>query len=207
MQDPLVALQESAERALATARELALFRAFARSHGVAEVSPPKEKTREVTGEDTSAITKRRADVSELVWLHHERDAVCVERGLTPDQVAGVLAAATRASNGSTSANHANPGTPHKRVRTRGVTADPATWPERPLEASGTRTRPPKRRQYAADPDDLDHQIVLVVREACDAGKGDWSALSRQIACVRRLWPHTIAGMVARARQLGQLPAK
>jgi hypothetical protein len=204
MDDRLRQLQEEVEERLVAARELALLRAFARSQGVVEVRVPSEKTRDVTDKDSQLIAKRRGAVSELIWLHHERDAVCVETGLTSEQVAGVLGGLTRANGNGHAVRNGGSGTPRERQVTRGITKDPSTWPERAVERGGKRQQAPIQ-SAAAVPDDVDHQIVVAVRRACDQGQGDWQALRRQIACVRRLWPHSIAGIVARARQLGQLP--
>ncbi len=177
------------------ARERALLRAFARSMGVETVVVPAVRTREVTDADRETIRARRRAVNDLAWEHYGRDALCVELGLTPRQVTGVLAAM-----------RPKPGVARNRVAAIGITADPSTWPARPVEDGGSADAPPASRAAAAEPDDTDFQVVVAVWTACNAGTGDWNALRRQIARARRLWPHSIAGIVSRARQLGQLPS-
>lgn len=62
---------------------------------------PAVKRPKVTAADHLRIEEARKEVTEQIWLLHARDAVCVELQLTPDQVAGILAAQTKRRNGDT----------------------------------------------------------------------------------------------------------
>ncbi|NBS41325.1 hypothetical protein EBS80_01545 [bacterium] len=182
MQDRLKTLQCRIREDLGVARELALHRAFARNLGVDVIVVPSEKRREVADADRETIRFRRADVDEMAWLHHERDAVCVELGLTPTQVAHVLTMQNRADrSASARRSHASRnGWPPERRRT-------AT----PSDPSG-RLQPVENADRAA---------ILAVRRTiplCD--RSAWRTFAEQYGAHRLLTAQQIAGVIAAAKR-------
>lgn len=177
---------------LEATREHALLRAFARSMGIEEVLVPVEVRREVTEADRAVIRDRRAAASREIWLHHERDAVCVELGLTRTQVAHVLTMQNRPDpSASARKSHAS-------------------------RASSRRSWPPVRLRMATESDptgrlqpveDADRKIVLKARRAIPfEDKAAWRSFAEQYGAHRLLTSQQIAGIVAVARRTGQLAA-
>lgn len=195
----LLSLQQDAERALGLARELALLRAFAASHGVGvdQIPVPTDKTRDVTGDDKPVVWAARDAVTELVWLHHARDAVCVRTGLTPDQVAGVLSERTRVANGNG----------RKAETPRVVGWEPLFWPAAIAARDGADGAvPPPMGKVERQPDEADREFVLAARRAT-AGTDDeeaWDTFRRAYGARRRLTTQQIAAIVAVARRTGAL---
>lgn len=191
-EDRVRTLQRRVREDMETARELALLRAFARSRGVDEIVVPVEARRGVAEADRAVIRGRRAAVERDIWLHHERDAVCVELGLTRMQVAHVLtmqnrpdpAASARKSRASRSASRRA----WPPVRLRMATADDPTGRLQPVE-------------------DADRKVVLAARKAIPLDdKAAWRAFAEQYGAHRLLTSQQIAGIVAVARRTGQLAA-
>ncbi|OGL95627.1 hypothetical protein A2348_01920 [Candidatus Uhrbacteria bacterium RIFOXYB12_FULL_58_10] len=202
MTDVLSQLQQDAERTLALVRELALLRAYAASHGYSTVdviSVPALKTREASDEDKAIVGARRDAVSELFWLHHARDAACVETGLTPWQVAAILSLRTRAIN----RNGISPSAAEAPA--------PAGWETRfwpasiPAPSGIDGAVPPSRGGVERQPDENDRNVVCAARRAValDDVEG-WNKFRTAYGAHRRLTTQQIAGIVAVARRTGKL---
>lgn len=192
MSDRVKQLQRRVREDLENARELALLRAFARSHGVDEVVVPVEVRREVAEADRAVIRDRRAGADRTAWLHHERDAVCVELGLTRTQVAHVL----------TMQNRADPAASARKSRAS-RSASRRAWPPVRLRVA-TASDPTGRLQPV---EDADRKVVLAARKAIPlADKAAWRAFVEQYGVHRLLTSQQIAGIVAVARRTGQLAA-
>lgn len=175
-----------------TVRELALLRAFARSHGVDEVVVPVEVRREVAEADRAVIRDRRAGVDGATWLHHERDAVCVELGLTRTQVAHVLTMQNRPDPSASA---------RKSQASRSVSR--RSWPPVRLRTA-TAADPTGRLQPI---EDADKKVVLAARKAIPMADRDaWRTFAEQYGAHRLLTSQQIAGIVAVARRTGQLAA-
>lgn len=87
---------------------------------------------------------------------------------------------------------------------REITLDPASWPEREVEYGMLRDRVPENPVF--DVKEIDEQIILLVRRACDRPDSgvDWDVMREKIMQIRRLYTMQIAGVVAKARQQGRL---
>lgn len=189
--DQLADLQKSIEYDLAAARELALLRAFMASKGVTEVVVPSAKTREVTEADRALVPARRDAVSELIWLHHERDAVCVETGLIPAQVANILGSRTRTAAAPEPPAEVASTIPPARLSLGGADAD----------------RPPPSACKEYDVDDIDRKQVIAARKRIPENEaGAWNGWVHGYATRRRLTTQQVAGIVAVAKRKGLLAA-
>ncbi len=189
--DQLRDLQKNIEDDLAAAREIALLRAFVASKGVTEIAVPSIKAREVTEADRALVPARRNAVSELIWLHHERDAVCVETGLIPAQVANILGSRTRSTVAPESPAEVVPTVPPARLPLGSADAD--------------RPSPPASKEY--DVDDIDREQVIAARKRIPLNEaGAWSGWVLGYATRRRLTTQQVAGIVAVAKRRGLLAA-
>lgn len=189
--DRLKDLQRNIEDDLADARELALLRAFVASKGVTEIVVPSTKTREVTEADRALVPARRDAVSELIWLHHERDAVCVETGLIPSQVANILGSRTRTAAAAEPPAEVASTIPPARMPLHGADAD----------------RPPPLASKEYDVDDIDREQVIAARKRIPLNEaGAWSGWVLGYAIRRRLTTQQVAGIVAVAKRKGLLAA-
>lgn len=222
MKDRLEAAEQAAEGALATALELALYRAFARKHGVKGLPQvPAKKTREVTDADKAAIVAARARrSSDANWLLLGRDPVCVELDLTGDQVAGVLAEVTRKANEAavpqdrpeTARRVATPVVVAAQPRTSGRSgaiavarallnkpADatvPANWPPRLHFLNGGKaTEPPAKGHAERKADDADKRVIIAARVQVSKD-ADWDTFRQAYGAHRRLTTQQIAKVVA-----------
>ncbi len=181
-----------AEHTLDQASELELWRAYGKCHGVSPAVPDKKK-REVTAADKDRINAERGEVTEFVWLHVKRDALCVELDLTPDQIAGVLSEATKVRNGTPSRTPQAPGGPKgwPVQRVAKASADPALPP------------PPCAKEYEAE--QVDKDLVIAERKHIpETANKAWSEFVERYGAHRRLTTQQIAGIVAVARRTGLL---
>lgn len=187
MQDALKALEDTAERTLATARELALLRGLARKVGFdAANGVPREIMRDVTEDDKPKIVAANRAVSNFVWMQHARDAVCVELDLTPGQVAGVLAHATRKENEAAAAPVVSP-----TDRT-----NPANWPPRIHVLNGGKaTEPPAKGKAERQADAIDKDAIIAARIQIREGDA-WDTFRQAYGAHRRLTTQQIAKVVA-----------
>lgn len=167
--------------------------------------PPEETKVEPTEAVRAAVVADRAEVDEVDWLRPggRRDQVCVRFGLSRKSVARILGGKTQHFNETHAFGHGLPANPSASQDPGSVTADPATWPVVELEEGGKANKPPEG--FVREVDGLDRAIILAVRRACNAGQGDWDDLRFKIGAIRRLGTQQIAGIVARARQVGELP--
>ena len=202
MNDRLEVAEQAVEGALATARELALYRAFARKHGVYGLPEvPTRKTRDVTEADKTVIIAARAKRgSDFLWLLLGRDPVCVELDLTGEQVAGVLAEATRKKNDAAAA-------PRPSARATAIAdaravlqpvdrASPANWPPRIAVLNGGKTdEPPARNHVERNADEADKHAVIAARIQIKDNVG-WDMFRQVYGAHRRLTTQQIAGIVA-----------
>lgn len=89
----------------------------------------------------------------------------------------------------------------KQMDASGITHDPATWPERPVEDGGTREAYPRKKLPGIELDDVDKAIVAACR-----GREDYPALRAQIMRVRRLSPGQVDGWNAKLTRESGAPA-
>lgn len=183
-------------------REAKLDR-LARETGI-EISVPTTRVCEVTDEARIEIISTRAQLSDADWLRPDawRDQICVRHGLTPDQVAGVLARHTYCQNGNGKIDEVEtsdhvvdaqvdltpvPSQPSVvSTSSSAITDDPSTWPQRtPRSGYGV----PTRKEYEIN--DLDREIVEAVIVA-----GRWDDLRVEISKIRRLARQQVAGIKA-----------
>lgn len=178
----------TAEHTLDQAAELELWRAYGKRHGVSPAVPDKKK-REVTAVDKDRINAERGEVTELVWLHVKRDALCVELDLTPDQVAGVLSEATKVRNGTPS-------------RTTQASGGPKGWPvQRVTKAGADPASPPLPGAKEYEAEQIDKDVVLAERKRIpETANKAWSEFVERYGAHRRLTTQQIAGIVAVAKR-------
>lgn len=188
MKDTLLTLEDTAESALAAACGFAMYRAFARRHGVMGLPQvPTKKTHDATDAEKAAVVAARARrSSDANWLLLGRDPVCVEFDLTGDQVAGILAEATRKANEAAAAAIASPAD----------CAAPANWPPRiHVLNGGTASEPPAKGHVERTANDVDKDAIIAARVQIREGVA-WDAFRQAYGAHRRLTTQQIAKVVA-----------
>ncbi|PJA45199.1 hypothetical protein CO174_04515 [Candidatus Uhrbacteria bacterium CG_4_9_14_3_um_filter_50_9] len=147
---------------------------------------PESEEREVDDRMREAIVERRGNRTQSEWLREggPRDQVCERFGLTPEQVAGVLAGVTRRNgNGVLDEPAIRPTSVEPIEDALGITHNPETWPTRVIALGGSHTKPPKMGRKEYEIDDTDKMIVIAVLEH---DPESWNTVRHEIALKRRL---------------------
>lgn len=161
---------------------------------------PERPIKEVDDPMRAYILAARGPLSETEWLRQNgpRDQICVRFGLTREQIAGVLAAATRRENGVRVAEvESSPKEDCTKplqgpVEPVAITHEPDTWPKREALHPDNDIPPRNKKEYEVD--ETDFEILLAVLAH---NKSDYDALRLTIARVRRLTTQQVAWLRAR----------